>query len=128
MTMGSSPRPPLCQDYKILSILLFYCFLKLIDFFLKCIPLYFVEYLLQYLLLVTLFVNTGTNKCTHLHVCGSVQKQSFHLCKMGYIYEDIGVNAILPKTTWNTSELKKLHLLLVSGKENTHHGELYIPQ
>ena len=56
-------------------------------------------------------------------VCVSVQKQSLHLYKVGDTYEDIGANAILPKSTWDTSELNKLGLLIVSAKENKCHGE-----
>ena len=51
-------------------------------------------------------------------MCVSVQKQSLHLYKMGDIYKNIGANAILPKSTWDTSELNKLGLLIVSAKEN----------
>ena len=60
-------------------------------------------------------------------MCVSAQKQSLHLYKMGDIYKNIGANAILPKSTWDTSELSKLDLLIASAKENKCHGELYTP-
>lgn len=107
-----------------IDILLFF---KTYRFFSRNVPLHILWDIYSSILLITVFVNTGINKCTHLHVCVSAQKQSLHVYKMGDVYKDIGTNAILPKSTWDTSELNKLGLLIVPAKENKCHGELYIP-
>ena len=69
-------RRPLWKEYYQYFIMIFYCYFKYLIFLLKCVPLYFVGYLVKHLLLVIIFVYTRTNVHSSTYVGGCIKQNS----------------------------------------------------